>query len=137
VGGVAFCWRDRLEGSATWFGITDFRGRKKPVYYALQNVWQNKSLPEVPKVFISGPSGYLLTKKAYEYTVIADKKTYRHIEWQLYKDDYLQKIGSIKPTDKPNKVEITLPEDHSNYRIYVYLYDDAGNVTTASKSVVL
>ena len=36
VGGFAFCWRDRFEGSKTWFGLIDERDRRKPAYDALQ-----------------------------------------------------------------------------------------------------
>jgi cellulose synthase (UDP-forming) len=41
LGGMAFSWVDRTEGSATWFGITDYLGRKKPAYYYLQDAWRD------------------------------------------------------------------------------------------------
>lgn len=41
VGGVAFTWRDRFEGSPTWFGITDMKGRRKPAYFALEAKWRD------------------------------------------------------------------------------------------------
>jgi hypothetical protein len=39
LGGVAFAWSDRYEGSPTWFGLTDFQGRRKPSYDALREAW--------------------------------------------------------------------------------------------------
>lgn len=137
LGGVAFCWRDRFEGSATWFGITDFRGRKKPVYYALQKAWTRQASTPAPRVMIVGPSGYLIPNTPFEFTAVAQAASYQKIEWQLYKDDYLEKINTVEKTDKPNKVRVTIPETSGNYRLYVYLYDAAGNVITASKSLVL
>jgi cellulose synthase (UDP-forming) len=137
VGGVAFCWRDRFEGSVTWFGITDYKGRKKPVYYAMQDVWQNTKAAKVPKVFIVGPSGYLLPDQAFEFTAVSDSKKMKNVEWQLYKDDYLQKAGSIERTDKPNKVKVTISETRGKYRLYAFMYDAEGNVTTASKAINL
>ncbi|PSR56669.1 cellulose synthase [Adhaeribacter arboris] len=142
IGGVAFCWRDRFEGSATWFGLTDFRGRKKPVYYALQNTWTKQVFVPQPKIAIVGPSGYLVPKTSFEFTVIGAGATYHKIEWQLYKDDYLDKMEVIEKTEQANKIMITLPEPtgeyHCNkYRLYVYVSDGKGNVLTASKSLVM
>jgi cellulose synthase (UDP-forming) len=42
IGGFAFCWRDRMEGTYTWYGITDFKGRLKPTFYALRSSWNFK-----------------------------------------------------------------------------------------------
>ncbi|MBS1564765.1 MAG: cellulose synthase, partial [Bacteroidetes bacterium] len=51
LGGIAFCWKDRYDGSATWYGITDYRGRRKPAYYALQRCWRGQnSLPAIPRL---------------------------------------------------------------------------------------
>ncbi len=137
LGGVAFCWRDRFEGSATWFGLTDFRGRKKPVYYALQQVWARQAPVAIPRVMIIGPSGYLIPNKRFEFTAVSNTNKYKKIEWQLYKDDYLVKMETLTKPNRPDKVAVTIPEAAGNYRLYVYLSDDAGNVLTASKSLIL
>src|SRR5207342_2826220 len=49
IGGFAYCWHDRMEGSLTWFGLTDFAGRPKPAYYALKSEWTKKSEPQIPE----------------------------------------------------------------------------------------
>ncbi|QNF32341.1 glycosyltransferase [Adhaeribacter swui] len=142
VGGVAFCWRDRFEGSATWFGLTDFRGRKKPVYYALQQIWTDQTPAPAPKVQIVGPSGFLVPKTSFEFTVVGNFNPNSKIEWQLYKDDYLENMDVLEKIDQPNKVVVTLPElkgkyHRTNYRLYVYVSDGKGNVITASKSLIM
>ncbi|WP_373494072.1 glycosyltransferase, partial [Aquiflexum sp.] len=60
LGGMAFSWMDRYEGTATWFGITDYRGRLKPAYYYLQNAWlSDESLPKsFPDISIVGHWDY-------------------------------------------------------------------------------
>ena len=45
LGGVAFAWQDRLEGSSTWFGLTDRQGRKKPSYYMFKWAWSDNVPP--------------------------------------------------------------------------------------------
>ncbi len=48
IGGVAFAWTDRYEGSPSWFGLTDFEGRPKPSYFALQSLWRGEATKELP-----------------------------------------------------------------------------------------
>jgi len=135
IGGIAFTWRDRFEGSATWFGITDFKGRKKPAYYALQNLWKNQ--PEMAPhttLFIAGPDFKIKPGASYEYKAIYNDSIFKNIEWQLYSSDYSEKIV----LNKRNKtVLINLPTREQSYRLYVYVSDEQGNVITASKSLNL
>lgn len=58
LGGLAYCWRDRHQESATLVGITDYKGRLKPSYYALQLVWTNQP--------VKPPMGDLQIKGAWD-----------------------------------------------------------------------
>jgi hypothetical protein len=54
LGGFAFSWRDRYEGTATWFGLTDYKGRLKPAYHYLQAAWAGEELEDFPELSIVG-----------------------------------------------------------------------------------
>ena len=85
--------RDRFEGSATWFGITDYKGRKKSVYYALQNTWKNGHA-EIPKsnMFIIGPDFKVMSGTEYIYSMVNHDPAYKNIEWKMYSTDYAREI---------------------------------------------
>lgn len=138
IGGVAYCWRDRLEGSATWFGITDFQERKKPVYHALQKAWKGSSQKHpLPKVFIIGPTFKLHPDSTYNFKVLAATKFPVKIEWKMYEEGLFRIVKSIKNTDSPDKIQVKMPRKTEKGRLHVFVYDKAGNVMTANKVIAL
>jgi hypothetical protein len=137
LGGFAYCWKDRMEATNTWFGLTDYKGRLKPGYYALKNVWNNSkqktnsfSLPS----FTIIPSISITPEKKYVFTAISSENKNQELdyEWFLNKDDYLEKINSIEYSSKDNSVIVEIPSNYSKYRLYLYVSDKNGNVSTAS-----
>ena len=46
LGGVAYCWSARLEGSSTWFGIVSSEGYEKPAYQAIKEAYTNEQRTE-------------------------------------------------------------------------------------------
>jgi cellulose synthase (UDP-forming) len=138
IGGVAYCWRDRMEGTATWFGITDYKQRRKPVYYALQQAWTHKVSPAAGNnVFIVGPDFKLNPGDPYEFRAICNNPAYKAAEWHLYKDETFKEAGKLVPSTKNGAVWIIAPSAPATYRLYVHLSDGKGNVVTASKPVTL
>ena len=143
LGGIAFCWQDRFSGSATWFGMTDFRGRRKAAYYALQKAWTRVEAGIARRgfsegghrLFLVGPAYALAPGEPYAYTAVYYDSSFKKIEWHLYREDYINEI-SFTPSNKANKVWVKLPSQNGQYRLYAYLYDDKGNVVTASIPVV-
>ncbi|HEY4198121.1 MAG TPA: glycosyltransferase [Mucilaginibacter sp.] len=139
IGGVAFCWRDRFEGSATWFGITDYKGRRKAAYYALQQVWAGKTktvAPVVPRLFLVGPGFPLGAGQYYAFTAVYDDTVFKNPEWHLYREDCVNELNGILPSGKSNKAWISIPSDNGKYRLYVYLEDKQGNVVSASIPII-
>jgi len=137
LGGVAFCWKDRFEGSATWFGITDYRGRRKAAYYALQKAWLGQAhAPAIPRLFLVGPECALETGRQYEFTAVYNGTEAKKTEWHLYREDKIHELGSLKGYGQANKIWISLPDQNARYRLYVYVDDGLGNVATASVPVV-
>ncbi|MFY9310401.1 MAG: glycosyltransferase [Bacteroidia bacterium] len=137
IGGIAYCWHDRMEGSYTWFGITDYKGRVKPSYYALMEVWTNKKGYNVEQYNIVGPS-QIEAGETYTFSVVnkkgvAENKLY---EWRLLKDEYLKQIDNIELTKNPYTVQVQIPKEPSKYRLYVFVTDkENGRVTTSSTPI--
>ena len=134
IGGFAYCWRDRMEGSNTWFGLTDYKGRRKPVYNALREQWTGKKwTTDLHNIkIISLDDGLMNGTKSFKAMVSGQKNKNLTYEWFLNKEDYLEKTGEMVISENGEKVQVTLPEEYSKYRLYVYASDKFGNVTTAS-----
>ena len=135
IGGFAYCWRDRMEGSNTWFGITDYKGRKKPVYHALREQWTGKkwttglfNIKIIPLTDFNSQN----SKKEFKAEVSGAGKSNLTFEWFLNREDYLEKVGEINVSKFGDRAWITIPNEYSKYRLYVYACDELGNVTTAS-----
>jgi cellulose synthase (UDP-forming) len=136
IGGVAYCWHDRMEGSYTWFGLSDFKGRLKPAYFALKSAWTGKREEAPPLVEISAPE---VLQPGMSYTVRAVTTGPRSggtYEWMLLKDEYLDRSPHVEALDQPGLARLTVPEKPSDYRLYLFLVDDdRGFVSTASLPV--
>jgi cellulose synthase (UDP-forming) len=138
IGGFAFCWRDRMEGTNTWYGITDFKGRLKPSYYALKGALSNNGnrYYALNSVEISGNENEELGRKeAFFNAEIENENTDLKLEWYLFKDDYLEKIENIETANDGHTAIIKYPQEPGNYRLYLYASDRLGNVYTASRGL--
>jgi hypothetical protein len=137
AGGIAYCWKDRFEGSATWWGVTDFKGRRKSSYYALQDAWLEKTTSHVvPKLFIVGPTYRLKPGAPYEFTAVCTDTVFSKIEWYVLREDYSTGGATLRASANKSKTWVTLPPGAGGYRLYAYLIDTSGNVTTASMPVM-
>lgn len=138
VGGIAFCWQDRYEGTATWFGLTDYKGRKKLPYYSLRHAWSGKAAPAYESLFLIGPTFTIKPGGTYEFTAVYNgREPLTKMEWQLLSSDYLEPAGTIVPGSAPNKVRITFPAKGRNFRLYLHAPLKGGSVITASRPVTL
>ncbi|EON76529.1 hypothetical protein ADIS_2979 [Lunatimonas lonarensis] len=136
LGGFAFSWQDRFEGTATWFGITDFKGNPKPAYYYLASAWLGTDLgiTSFPDITIVGqwqdvrPNEriWLSAATINEYS---DSLTYK---WEVYEEGSWKRSNPVVNSIENNRfVEIKVPKKPS--RVYVHAYDSHGNVITASR----
>jgi hypothetical protein len=57
-------------------------------------------------------------------------------EWMLFRNDYLEKINSVNYSSAENSVRIEIPDVHEKYRLYLYVNDKDGHVTTASLPII-
>lgn len=133
IGGFAFCWYDRMEGSYSWFGLTDYKGRLKPSYYALKDAWTNQKSELLPQFVISGPETFV-PEGEYRFRAISSVKNNKELnyEWFFLNDETFKHVENVEPSEDGRFVDIEMPKENSNYRIYLYVSDQNGNVTTAS-----
>ena len=121
VGGVAYCWRDRFEATATWFGLTDMNGRPKPACLALEQLWTGRKSPQAPRVqgiavpdSIVEPGESLLVRAAIE-PPRGTKLTYR---WRIASQDFDFKTGKVERGQGSRVAQLTMPKQPGMYRIY-------------------
>lgn len=136
LGGFAYCWQDRLLGSAVWYGLTDYEGRLKPGYFALQKEWTDQR-PTMPmrNLEIKVPPSMLIPGKEYIFSAITSNPSASEgydYEWYLCKENYLKRVGGVNVMSGGKKVKVTVPESPSNYRLYLHITDRNGNVVTSS-----
>jgi len=140
LGGFATSWHDRFEGTATWFGITDSEGNTKPTYHYLASAWKKIDLADnsFPELNIVGqwqgsrPNEKILLTAA----ILNDYRGNLTYKWKVYEDETWKKLNPVTDESEGGKVvEIKMPKNNS--RIYLYAYDSAGNVITASRPLIV
>jgi hypothetical protein len=133
IGGIAYCWHDRMEGSNTWFGLTDFMGRPKLSYYALKESWTGNKEETLPLFKIIAPSEI---KPGKEYTFrsapVSNTNHALKYSWSIHKDNILDKVDAITSSENEKEITMIIPETAAEYRLYLYVSDEKGNVSTAS-----
>ena len=136
VGGIAYCWRDRYEGTATWFGLTDFRGRKKPSYTGLKALWTGHSERISPAPQIALPA-YMCRGGRYlaEVKGMGGDLKGKQLSWCLLSDEYLHEVDANSESFGASLL-FTVPKQGKNLRLYVSVSDDQGHVSTASAPVL-
>ncbi len=125
IGGVAYCWRNRIETTATWFGITDALGRPKPEYLALQKMWTGRAEAEGPRLLaIEGPDEVLAPGATFEVTAhVNSAPGPLRFAWTLHDAQFTPGVGRIRPLGDGAKARITLPKKPGAYRLYVNVSD--------------
>jgi cellulose synthase (UDP-forming) len=136
IGGVAFCWKDRMEETITWFGLTDHKNRKKPSYYALQSEWTGIPF-EFPmsEIYLSHPwqiSGEVEIKLI--STMLDSLPSNLTYEWSIREDDFLRPFQEFEVLSNGKKLRTNLSalREGRAYRAYLHLYNDKNQVVTAT-----
>ena len=140
VGGVAFTWRDRMEETFTWFGLSDYAGRLKPSYYALRAVWTGQpALPQPQLTEVKGPDevkrGAVVDYAASMLRVVSIAGQGLKIHWDLRRDNIFETDARITPSEDGSRATVRLPNSPGDYRLYVYLLTPSNGVDTASLSI--
>lgn len=86
LGGIAYCWRDRAETTAVFSGLTDYKGRLKPAYYALKQSWTGKLQTLALNDFRLHWKQTLMTEHDYyhEFTVVSPFASDASLTYEWY-----------------------------------------------------
>ena len=125
-----------MEGTATWFGLSDSKGRLKPAYYALKDVWTGtKNNFLIKDVYIYSPPGKVIPGQEATFYAITENTISAGLkyEWKLCKDDIIDLKTTMKEEEEGKRVSFTIPATESGLRLYLYVTDLEGKtVNTAS-----
>jgi len=128
LGGFAYCWSERYEGSSTWFGLVDSEGRKKPGYYALQKAYTGKT-DKMPEVKISemevskrrlSPNEVISLKLNISNNTATDLE----INWKVVNNNY-QKVSAEIQATRPDSsaVTIRMPQKAGTYWLHATILE--------------
>jgi len=126
IGGVAYCWRDRLEKTTTWFGLHDVAGLPKPSFFTLEKLWTG-STEETPRcitrlVCSAAAVAPGATVHASVETTGAPGEALRY-RWQLASNDFDLDLGRLHASGEGSAVDVTVPATPGSYRLYVNVSD--------------
>lgn len=159
LGSFVFLWGQKEERTPTWFSMfvesnvdgLPLNGEKTPMVEAMERVWKrkepNQTAPVITNFTINGKKGvespYLKKDQPIvgEVSVIdkeGDKLTY---VWEILKEATVlgsggsfeprpDRVGLVKTTDV--NILSTSVSEAGNYRLYVYVLDNSGFVSTAN-----
>jgi Glycosyl hydrolases family 2, TIM barrel domain len=125
LGGDAFVWKDRSEGSFTWFGLTDSRDRLKPAYWALREAWTGAAAPatqpvvtalSINKRWMRPAESFVVRTSLAALTLTPDHYLYTY----LIAPVTMTYVVSQFTTDLP-EVSLYAPGLPGTYRVYVYV----------------
>jgi cellulose synthase/poly-beta-1,6-N-acetylglucosamine synthase-like glycosyltransferase len=141
MGAFVYCWKDRWEGSATWHGLLDYKGRLKPTYYALQEAWtgSDPGEPFIYDVFLVPPQAYPGRRPYLPFRAVSasNSRTDLRYEWAVHREDSFEALGRIRTRDGGKMAQVMMPLEPGAYRMYLYVYDRKNHVCTASEPFVV
>ncbi|MEO1450771.1 MAG: hypothetical protein AAFV07_14675, partial [Bacteroidota bacterium] len=135
IGGFAFCWQDRLEGTATWYGLTDGQGHKKASYYALKKVWSGGEVVfALHDAYLVAPLEIPGYRPYLPFWAVSQANTLDWVdyEWWIMRQDDLKGAGEVRVKMEGQRGDVMLPLPAGTYRVYVKIYDEFGHAVTAS-----
>jgi cellulose synthase (UDP-forming) len=161
LGGVAFCWRDRYEGTATMSGLTDYKGRLKPAYYALTKIWKGAAPPfPLSDLVLKYETKHLNGEHVLIFNALSPDNDNLNLtyEWYISAENSFQRIEDISinynrlgqqtfwyvsnfyehlgfriyPEKKGRVLHVRNYDATPWQRIYLHISDHSGHVVTAS-----
>ena len=129
LGGTAYCWSDRYEGTSTWFGMNDLSGRAKPAVVALENAWQfpdprlGGSFPfDGPRILgidyplqPQWPGEPFVVRARVHLSADAPAQFF----WRVVGSNFRTLPGAVTPMGSGNAAMIKLPAEAGWYRVQV------------------
>ncbi|HEY5813853.1 MAG TPA: hypothetical protein VIT23_14510, partial [Terrimicrobiaceae bacterium] len=122
IGGIAYCWIDRLEATTSWFGLVDWSGREKSAFAVLKRLWTGKD-PERGPVILSlqASSKALQPGETIEATAKVEIPEGLKVDyqWGLEDKDFRKITGRVTPLGDGTTARVTVPMEPGVYRLYL------------------
>ena len=148
LGSYVFLWGDKMEGTATWFGMLLDTGAKLAVVDTMTELWTGElpedQAPSIEPLVIEPGSilqpGALIKVQA----KVADPEGGPvSVNWALRNESGDYNTGGDKRDPLPDiegaviescagEATLRMPEQPGSYRVFAYAYDEAGNAATAN-----
>lgn len=125
IGGIAYCWRDRYEATATWFGLSDTAGRLKPAGVALKRLWTGEPSRDAPIILgIDGPAHPVAAGSSVQVgaKVVAPECERLTFRWRISTDMWEFSEVAGRSEGAKNAIRFTAPSKPGRYRIYVSVH---------------
>jgi hypothetical protein len=148
LGSYAFLWGTKMEGTATWFGMTLNNGAKLGALDVMTEIWSGDApsdlSPTIEPLALDGPAelepGAVIEASA----VVADPEGEDVVlNWVLRPESgeyltggdfrpFLPDIDGAVVEAGGAKATIQVPKEPGPYRLFAYAYDPAGNAAVAN-----
>ncbi len=150
LGSYAFLWGHKQEATATWFGMLLPTGERLAAVDTMTELWGGKVKNRVPVIDSLELSGDRLVKPgailAPSLRVSDPENDELRVEWVLTNDTLDYGFGGYAqaaPTAYPDSIvqgglesaQVRMPENGGFFRLYAYVYDDAGGAAVANLSL--
>ena len=148
LGSYAFLWGAKMEGTATWFGMTLADGAKLGALDVMTEIWSGEApsdlSPTIEPLVLDGTSELRPGAVVESSTVVVDPEGKELVlKWVLRPEsgDYLTggEFRPFLPDIDGSVIEATgvravirMPEEPGPYRLFAYAYDPAGNAAVAN-----
>ena len=150
LGSYVFFWGNKMEGTATWFGMFLDDGSRTATVDTMTEIWSGESPTDLapvvgPKLDIDGNSTRRKAGEVLDVRVDIRDPEGGPIEsrWVLrpesgdyftggdFRPDLPDIDGAILESDMDRAI-VRLPDEPGAYRLFYYAYDEAGNAATAN-----
>jgi cellulose synthase/poly-beta-1,6-N-acetylglucosamine synthase-like glycosyltransferase len=138
MGGIAYNWRDIPTGTRTWYGLTDMENRRKASYYALQESWTGVEADfPLADSYLSPADPLWDRRPALRVALLGNNRRKKDIElnWYLSEESPTGPASGFRPLGRGRNLDISEPLPAGPQRIYLYVSDKHGNVSTASQVI--
>jgi hypothetical protein len=148
LGSYVFIWGYKMEATATWFGMFLPDGSPLAAVDAMTELWSGQSpknlAPAVKRLIVKGDSRVDPGSELQVLSEINDPEAGEvNVRWVLRREltgeqiggDYRAMIPDIEEAiieSRVDKAIIRMPEEPGAYRLFLYVYDDAGKAATAN-----
>lgn len=136
LGGIAYCWQDRIEGTASWFGLSTLEGDLKPSYFALKEVWTGEEA-EFPladvKLIVPPARPGAMPYLPFRVISSNNKRHGLSYEWKVVNDQTQELVDEIERVDKWKLLKVPFPMENGSYRVYITISDKDGHAVEASR----